>query len=284
MTVKILKPPQYDAYIYLGQAYYIPMAQLEMLVGRSMNKTYRAFIQFDISKIPYNANISSAVMKLYLFKNDFPGVEKNLGVFQLVSYWHEKTVTWWNQPNFVEPPVYSITLTNEQDVFLEFDLTDLAQKWMRGEAVNQGVMLKMADEATDNLIGFRTKEFKNSLYWPALEVIFQEEVDIYVPSFEVNQIEDLEAGADWDYSLAREVLALEYSYVVKNTGPGDALVVIEYSPDGVEWVRDNDTVMVPAGEARVLPPLVLSRYVRVAYKATNPVNPGSLTLYLQGRR
>lgn len=138
---------------------------------------YRTLLLFDLSSprlssnlIPPGATINEAFLRLTIYRNLIPeGLANLLNAYQLLSPWEENTVTWNTQPNFNSlTPVYSALVSSGFGT-IEFDLTNLARGWFDGGAVNVGVLIT-GDEVNNHLVGFFSKQFPNTTFWPRLYI------------------------------------------------------------------------------------------------------------------
>jgi hypothetical protein len=114
----------------------------------ALEKTCRAYLQFDLSTVPGNARIIDA--SLILYQNTARGSGSfNVGLYQVNSYWGENTITWNNQPT-------SSTMV-EASCFVNFDcfiwriwnnIGDLVQGWLDESIANYGMLLKATTDET----------------------------------------------------------------------------------------------------------------------------------------
>lgn len=148
-----------------------------MMIGYSsnLNEHYKSLVEFDINSIPNNnTSIVSAKLKLV---NVIPNAESTrVGIYTAGSNWDEQGVTWNNQP-YISSLVSSSTVpSNSSNV--EFDVTNIVQKWYDKTEENNGFIIKFLDENQDQTLQFSTKE--NNIQKPILEVVY---VDTVVYSY-----------------------------------------------------------------------------------------------------
>jgi TGF-beta propeptide len=139
-----------------------------MLIGRDEynGEIFRSLIQFDLSSIPANKVLKKAILRVY---NSPFSRDMDLSIFNLLSNWQEKDVTWANQP----PQGDKIVTKNiglSQSGFIEIDITNLATKWYQKDIPNYGLFLCSEDETKIASILFGTKESDNP---PELELGFE---------------------------------------------------------------------------------------------------------------
>jgi hypothetical protein len=142
----------------------------------------RSMIDFDLGKIPENAEIFSAKLSLFAF-NDSAGHGKghsSLGgdnsclVQRITSPWTEQTVTWNTQP--------SVTLTNAVTLhqsdstmqnYSEIDVTNLIKDIQRYKSSSFGLMLKIETESGYRKMTFASSDAKNVNKRPRLDIYYR---------------------------------------------------------------------------------------------------------------
>ncbi len=135
----------------------------------------RSYIQFDVSSIPRNSDITSAILSIYGQKSTREGgfvvVAKKVG-----EAWNEHNINWDNKPYFdshiydeVTPPY------RDQSNPVNFDLTQLTQEWVDGTYNNYGIILMLKEEV-GNKIGFFVsgdQEESNAGHRPKLTITYK---------------------------------------------------------------------------------------------------------------
>ncbi|WP_064198961.1 DNRLRE domain-containing protein [Brevibacillus brevis] len=139
-----------------------------MLVGKDEynGEIFRSLIQFDLSSIPANKVLKKAILRVY---NSPFSRDMDLSIFNLLSNWQEKDVTWANQP----PQGDKVATKNiglSQSGFIEIDITNLVAKWYQKAIPNYGLFLCSEDESKLASILFGTRESDNP---PELELGFE---------------------------------------------------------------------------------------------------------------
>ncbi len=177
---KICFTPDKDAYISeyypnqnFGERYYLFSNQF-----RGCNDEYRSLVKFDLCQndclmIPPNSFIVNACLRLWVYRNEVPACQTtDLCAYPVVQNWEELGVTWNKQPNFDGGCSYCTCVSPGcVNYWLEIDLTDLVQDWYQGHVVNDGILLK-CDEPFDSVLGFYSREYEDSTYWPRLCVTY----------------------------------------------------------------------------------------------------------------
>jgi hypothetical protein len=99
----------------------------------------RIYIQFNISALPKDAMILSAL--LWLYKNPEganPGL-RSLKAFRITNAWNEYTLNWNNQPS-VSSRLTASTNVGGALKWYSWDLTQDVRAWHDGSALNYGTM------------------------------------------------------------------------------------------------------------------------------------------------
>ena len=138
---------------------------------------YRTYIKFDLCSllcnyIPPNSCIRYACLWFPINRNEVPCNDNILYAYRVIEDWEEYGITWNNQPITALIPDGS-TLITPSDDYVHIDITNLVEWWYSGFYPNNGILLK-CDESYDSLIGFFSREYANSDYWPRITVYFTE--------------------------------------------------------------------------------------------------------------
>lgn len=144
----------------------------------------RSFIEFDLSILPENSEITEA--KLSLYYHSLPGNPEqthygsnNLMIRRIITSWSETGITWLNQPSSTEinhveiPPSSSPT----QD-YLDMDVTGMVQDAFQDIDKKCGFSFQMKYEETYRRIGLSSSDHPNPDNWPKLEIIYTCHIDL----------------------------------------------------------------------------------------------------------
>lgn len=136
-------------------------------VGGSVN-VHRFVIQFDLSSIPANATIDSAVLSLYV-QGDSSSNARTIRAYRLLKVWDEAVLTWikatttddWgtagagNTTSDREATdIGTGTQPASPSVNDEVQITLTAskiQEWIDGTLTNKGLLIKVDTEDTDSI-------------------------------------------------------------------------------------------------------------------------------------
>lgn len=271
--------PTQDAYIseFFSNQNFGGASALFVGLYQGVNDIYRSLLKFDISSIPTDSTIISAKLRLYIFRNDFPLISKPIQVYRLLSDFNESTVTYANQPPIPGTSDATLTVTNEINTYLEWDVTNLASGWHNGSIVNNGIMLKGL-ESTSSIVGFRSKEYIDSSTWPQLNVVYSK------GAFTEYPVENVTTSDSYAGSTAIPLGTGNATFGIVNTGAlNSALVKVQLSPDGVNWIDDLPLAMtVPVlapGGTQIINTQGHMNYARVAFKNAAPLLSTTLSIY-----
>jgi len=146
-----------------------------LFLGRYEGRAvYRSLLKFDMPVIPGENIITKVELVLYIIRNDYPAYPKVCNVYRLIENFDKSIVNYINQPPTDTIPCATLTIDDEVNAFIKIDVTELYNKWYRGEYPNCGLLLKAVDKNMDSLVAFYSKDFGEQLYSPKLEVSFEE--------------------------------------------------------------------------------------------------------------
>jgi len=157
-------------------------APLEAGFDSTWNATYRSMVRFDdvTSVIPANATVTDSYLGLY----SYGVINSNSVVPELHAMTHawDGSATWntydgWNSwptagADFRTDPVsdYGDLSWNPNGYWLYAHPGSVVQEWVRHDLDNNGLLLKAADEGSDNYADFASFTDADSGKWPTLTV------------------------------------------------------------------------------------------------------------------
>lgn len=128
-----------------------------MLVGKNDEEAFESFIDFGklIDRIPDIKLIEHATLRLYYI--DSP-IGSKIELHQPNTIWRELGITDANKPYSTQllSTDYSI---NTVERYIEFDVTDIVNKWESGDLLNYGLNIKTPEDKT---LSFFTRESQRS--------------------------------------------------------------------------------------------------------------------------
>ena len=135
----------------------------------------QSLLRFDLSAIPATATVTSAKLNLTAYQSLPLGSSATLRAHRILSPWTEGTVTWGLFNASFYPAVEASAINDRHSpATTTFDLTALAQAWVRGSYANHGLLLEQPETTTTNI---STSEATNASSRPRLEVCYQPFVD-----------------------------------------------------------------------------------------------------------
>jgi hypothetical protein len=143
--------------------------------------TARSLLQFDLSVIPSNAIITSAMLSLYnnpttVYANGAHSwlSGPNTGLLQrITTYWDEKTVTWFTQPASTTANEVTIpaSTTIHQD-YPNMDVTQLVTDMINDPLNSYGFMIRLVDEQQYRALVFASCNYSDQSRNPKLEICY----------------------------------------------------------------------------------------------------------------
>jgi len=136
----------------------------------------RGLLEFDLSSIPLEAEISTAHLSLYA--PDAPSTQFHSGrngaiIQRIISNWNESTVTWNTQPKTTL--IHQVSLppsTNPYQDYLNIDVTLLVQDMIDNPTASFGIMLKLQTEKIYRRLSFCSSDYPNPDKHPKLEICY----------------------------------------------------------------------------------------------------------------
>jgi PKD repeat protein len=139
----------------------------------------RAVIDFDLSAIPAEAEVTDARLNLYfvcLEPSFFGHTGYNDAYLQLITEpWEEDVVTWNNQPASTEDfQVYLPPSTDPYQDYTDIDITEFVQKLKAQPETYHGIMLRLLDESPYRCLLFASSDYSDTVEMrPKLEITYQ---------------------------------------------------------------------------------------------------------------
>lgn len=281
MGIKVVKPPEKNTFINKRKANFKSFNCTFLPVGTNYKNSFRSLLKFDLSCLPPFLNILNGTLNLYLIENDFPDETKTVTVHQLLSEWNERSVSFNHQPLYNPTPLSGITLKNQNNLFISFDVTPLIESWYSGTEANLGVMLKMSNEIMPEII-FLSKEYPHSKFWPFLEIKFSDPANspcCHPIELAVTVITDNSSLSTHPLNT----LMFNYTYIIVNVGSNPAMAVLQSSPDSCHWREESAVKTIEPGQTENLVPDFIAKYSRLCYKSAINGRKTTLEIHIQGR-
>lgn len=95
--------------------------------------------------------------------------------------------------------------------------------------------------------------------------------------------EEVIARSEHQFTPAQDVFNLNvYSYCIINSGNEPARAIIQLSPNGQDWLDENNTIYIANKEKKIVVSQYFLRYIRLQYW-TDSTKPTILQIYFQGQ-
>lgn len=282
MGVKTVKPPIRAATATTSKQGRQLCDKYTLLVGQE-REIFQSLLAFDIASLPLMQTIVNGTLTLYLYENLIPNREKAVAVHRILSPWKENRIRL--QDLIIDPVPVCLSVIQGNNKFIDFDITPLVQEWHSGTAANLGILLKTADNSyskQSGISGFCSRNCCNSLCWPALHISF---ID-YSPAPNCNPTLEFDCGVSTGSMVQTagtlHVLQYMYTYFVINTGKSGALIALQVSPDGINWITESELDSIGPGETKPLIPNSIATYARLVFRSDELGQNTSLAICVRG--
>ncbi len=180
--------PSDDAYVSLlnpndnyGSTEYIGI-KVDTMLPRDL---WYSYIKFDLDSLPPGSVISSATMRLYVYKFPPPPDRRIMECWLVSENWEEETITWSNQPPSTD--LVSSTPIPNSEGWISVDVKSSVEKFTSKDAAgyvpNYGWMLKDTDENSPTQYAMYSKE---AIFIPPTDLKPRLEISYYPPHLELS--------------------------------------------------------------------------------------------------
>jgi hypothetical protein len=130
--------------------------------------TTKALVQFDLSSLPPNIEITAAKLVLRRSNASNTGPTFTLNLRDVTSSWLENSVTWNNMTG-----IGGVVASIVDDEFMnsEIEITTKVVDWYQGNSTNNGLLIEIANPATGVYFVFGSREKVN--FEPKLIVLYR---------------------------------------------------------------------------------------------------------------
>jgi hypothetical protein len=141
----------------------------DLYVKSSSKGDKRTFVKFDLTALPQSAIVTQATLRTYPSRVNKAGT---LTINEVTGTWDEYTLTKFNAPTFIpQTPALRIEL-QDQKRFVNYDITDLVQKWQTTPAANNGIAITPTPTGSADVI-FGSKENISTARPMEIEVAYE---------------------------------------------------------------------------------------------------------------
>lgn len=242
-----------------------------LYTGQLTAGAYKTLIYFDISQIPANAKITSAILKLYIYKNKLT-TDKNISIKKLNSDFIEYSVTNNSAPTSSDlvgsDPATLEIVAGAENQFIEIILTNTVTKWYLNGNSNHGIEISGPDVA-DDFIGFWSKEYFDPTLHPILEIQYEESAIDVIQIFN-EPITPSELGTDSRQIDNSDCIAFTY-YIDNPSGTGDVNVQLKGGSILGGSYKDIGNKIIVYGGSEAVPVYAdaVEKYVRLSISGTD---------------
>ena len=149
------------------------------------NSNARSLFYWDLSAIPTNATVTSAMLSLYTFNSPSNGQHSTMSgpndayLNKITGPWDEHTVTWNNMPTIstVNQATLPASTSATQD-YLNIDVSAMVQDMVTNPATNYGMMLQLVTEQFYRKLVFGSSDHPDPAKHPLLEVCYNVPIGI----------------------------------------------------------------------------------------------------------
>lgn len=143
-------------------------------IGYSTDK-WRAYLKFELSptSLPAGAVVTNTYLKLYQY-NFLGSGSLSVGLYKVTGNWGENSITWNNQPTSSSEAEAFRTIYTSTGTWRTWYIDDLVKGWLDGSISNYGMLLKPADESSnDKAAYFRSSDYTiDNTKCPKLEIYY----------------------------------------------------------------------------------------------------------------
>jgi len=144
--------------------------------GYALDVNIRVYVKFDLSNIPFDAEVVSAKLELYAIRVEMP---KEISAWPCPDSWNEREITYSKAPKYTGryPGGAIRTYVNAADAWYSWDITSDVTN-ARGGHLSEVLEMNALiwTERSPNHISFYSKEASDSLYRPRLTVNYSKPI------------------------------------------------------------------------------------------------------------
>lgn len=254
-----------------------------MCVGtNSSGYKFRVLIKFNLDHLPMKTQIISAVLVINVINTASEFNQHKLKGYSIDSQWYINTVNWNNQPSInYENKLLEKSVKKGQKY--NFDLTEQVIEWYKNPITNNGMELICSEEFYASQIQICTEYGTSTNLALQVEYFVEQEVHVIVEPtqfFEYTETINVEVG-EYFTEIRNISLTKTVVYFVKNNGAVPIEVVFEYSPDGVNFMKEQRIIPISSGKMLALFPIWFGKYIRLSITKPFDGNMSIINTWLQ---
>jgi len=236
-----------------------------MFIGMcDVNKIFRMLFKIPINKLPEDAKIVDAKLKLILIPNGSKYTDI-ITPYALIEEWKLKTVTWDNQPAF-NSEIFGKSVNVRRGAQYVFDITSIIQQWHKNKIQNNGIILKNQEIKNKTLAKTITDITKS--YAPKVEIFYRSECSSRKCQTDfIDKSEEFDTSDSYSFSKIRNTsITKTVMFFVKNIEKYEIRAHIQVSPDGINFIDEPTQILVGLNEIKFIVPCIFAKFTRVAVK------------------
>lgn len=236
-----------------------------MSIGKnSIGFIYRVLIKFNFGHLPKNVKILNAMLTINVTNAVPECASHKLKAYSLGSNWCSAAVNWNNQP----PINWNNGLINRSVCEWQkysFDFTNEVIKWYRFPETNYGMVLICSDELCYDKIQIAVEESKCNKLMLEIKYYLEKDINI-VPTryFEYFESVNVSSAGEYFTTIRNISLTKTVAYFVKNNDSVPINVVFEYTPDGVNFIREDVIFKIAPSTSQLIFPGLFCKYIRLS--------------------
>jgi hypothetical protein len=240
-----------------------------LLAGRSSNDTYRGFLYFDLSVIPYDIIINSCVLKIYIQKSNICGKKSNI-CFQPLFCDYSNSAIVQSEKDQQRPPI-SLIINADFHGWLAINVLDIIKNWYNKSLKNYGLLI-FADENPKSLFtlkGMRGFNDTNDIMEPNLTIGYVNNCSA-LPKKNISVYEQLWKFKFYEKEISPPInveLIKQGTFYIDNYGCDNITAMIEISADLCHWLIDNE-IVINQNRTSVLVAKYYSKFYRIRLVST----------------
>lgn len=152
---------------------------------------YHTFLQYDLSKIPYKSQITSAKLRVYDCWHNDNGGNGTTNIARVTEEWDEGTLCWNLMPAstglYLKESVSPPGVGNWSD----WDITEMVREWVHLEQPNYGLMIVNNNEGEYRVDWqFRNRFYNNGELATYIEIEYEPEPEVKITEARLTEIAD----------------------------------------------------------------------------------------------
>ncbi len=102
--------------------------------------TKESYIKFDLSNVPPDTTINSAVLTLTIYTKNISGESVSITCHKVTGSWSESTIKWSIKPSYDSTPLDDTTVSSAS-TSVSFNIKTTVQDWVNNPSTNYGIVI-----------------------------------------------------------------------------------------------------------------------------------------------